>query len=122
MKKILLFFLFIFPAFAFSQATGQLRVGVVMYEHLKPRIDHEIHMATLIPNAKITAIDSITSDTLTGYTDENGGYVFEDVPAGIYYVKVEKEGFQTSNYYRVETDEPMFYHICLVPAIPNLGR
>ncbi len=47
----------------------------------------------VIPNAKVTAVDTATARTYTATTNSAGGFVFTNLPYGIFRVTVEMPGF-----------------------------
>ena len=50
--------------------------------------------AASVPQAKVTILNDDTGFTRQVDTDENGYYVFPNLPLGIYTVTIEKEGFE----------------------------
>ncbi len=48
----------------------------------------------VIPNAKVTAVETQTADTYTGVTNAQGYYSLEFVKVGTYNVTAESPGFQ----------------------------
>jgi hypothetical protein len=121
MKKLCLFLFFALPSFLFAQDEARLAIRVVLYR--QPSMVTEIVIPAPLVSAKVTLIDKRFNDTLTGYTDENGVFIFPDIPPGIYYVKAEKEGYQVSNYYPVVVAQPVQddaiqnFGVTLVPAM-----
>jgi len=65
---------------------------------------------------------SVTLNTFSGTTDENGGVIFEDVPEGEYTLTVEKEGYEKYEE-KVKIEENVSIDVTLVkvkpPAIPK---
>jgi len=51
-----------------------------------------------ISNAKITMTSSSTGTTYTGYTDANGTYTFNNLPADTYYVNVSAANYQPDSF------------------------
>lgn len=58
--------------------------------------------AAVIPGAEVSITDKATSLTRTGTTNNEGLYVFNLLPAGIYEVRVTVKGFTTGVYQNVE--------------------
>ena len=48
----------------------------------------------VVPNAKVTAVETLTADTYSGVTNGQGYYSVEFVRVGTYSVTVESPGFQ----------------------------
>lgn len=121
MKKLFLFLFCAFPSFLFAQEEARLSIHVTLYR--QPSVVTEVVIPTPLVSAKVTLIDIRFNDTLIGYTDENGIFVFPDIPPGTYFVKAEKEGYQVSNYYPVKVHQPVQddaiqgFGIVLIPAI-----
>jgi hypothetical protein len=124
MKKLFLFCLIILPSFLFAQEDTRLVIGVTLYDS-RPHMATEIVMPTKIVSAKVTIliVRIMKTDTLVGYTDENGFVAFPDMFPGTYYIKAEKDGYQVSNYYPVAVYETSQYNaqqtffISLIPSI-----
>src|SRR5215831_8001283 len=82
-STVLLLVLFTLPVFAQTQAiNGSIR-GRVMDA-----------AAASVPQAKVTILNDGTGFTRQTATDENGYYVFPNLPLGSYMVTIEKEGFE----------------------------
>jgi hypothetical protein len=69
----------------------------------------------IISAAHITLIDAETGFTNTNGTNNNGLYVFPQVPAGKYTIQVGKKGFQTAvvNNVRIDVGVPLTVNVCL---------
>jgi hypothetical protein len=124
MKKLLLFSLFIFPCFLFAQKDTKHLIGVTLYDS-RPHMATEIVIPTKIVSAKVTLliVRIMKTDTLVGYTDENGFVAFPDMFPGTYYIKAEKDGYQVSNYYPVvvyETSEDNAQQAFFISLIPSI--
>src|ERR1022692_98737 len=50
----------------------------------------------IVPGATVTIVNRSTNVTLTATTNEAGEYTMPSLPPGIYNVKVNKQGFRTS--------------------------
>ena len=49
-----------------------------------------------VPGATVEAVNTATNRTLTAATNEDGRYLFTEMQPGVYRLKAQKPGFQTS--------------------------
>lgn len=82
-KEITIFFLVVFPVFAFSQNTIQLS-GHVLNKHYRP-----------LENVKISLINLDSTLITTTYTDKTGLYKLTAVSVNTILLKAEIKGFET---------------------------
>src|SRR5712675_1637281 len=54
--------------------------------------------AAAVPAAKVTILNDATGFTRSVSTEEDGYYVFPNLPLGTYTVTIQKEGFQTERH------------------------
>src|SRR4029077_12372196 len=52
--------------------------------------------AGVIPNAQVALLSESGEEVATTTTDGQGNYAFGDLPAGVYRLRVQTQGFQTS--------------------------
>src|SRR5829696_7413657 len=95
MKPLFRGFLFFFVAVA--SALAQFETAVVL---------GTVRDATqsAVPDAKITLLNIETGIQATAQTDDNGGYLFNNVKIGRYKVTAEKAGFSTTFADNVKVD------------------
>lgn len=113
MKSFYLFLLFIFPSLLQAQENTRLNIRVIVFEqHWK----FDLTIPKWIDSTKITLINRRTSDTTIIFTGENGYCRLDSIPEEGYYLKAEKEGYQSSCYYPVKAGTGPFI-ISLIPSI-----
>jgi hypothetical protein len=54
--------------------------------------------AAAVPGAKVTIVNTATGFTRTSTTDDDGLYLFPNLPLGSYTVTIQKEGFETERH------------------------
>lgn len=59
-------------------------------------------LGAVIPNSKVVLTKRSSTEKLTVVTDENGGFTFDSVPAGVYKLRIEQPGFKSLEVKAVE--------------------
>lgn len=85
----------VLAAFGFSLASGQQTTGKIVGTATDPT-------GGVIPGVKLTATSPTSPSALVATTDDNGRFVFEVVPIGVYTITVTKDGFATLKQHNLE--------------------
>jgi hypothetical protein len=63
----------------------------------------------VVPDATVELLNTATNDTKTATTGASGQYIFPNVPAGTYTLKISKAGFATTTFANLQVDVTKSY-------------